>query len=136
MELKDVLADYTTPQAAYNDLISLVAGPPLSVPVESVKSWALKQSGLVFSLKQAAKGMDTSAVLADTILEAIGINMPPWDMTDPANIGLMDNAVAVGLMAPEQKTSLISLADSQIPKWQDLGLQAAPQLWQIKEALQ
>jgi len=46
----------------------------------------------------------------------------------------MDMAVSVGLMTAQQKADLIALADTQIPKWQSIGLKSAPQLWQIEEA--
>jgi len=133
MALAQILASYTTPTQALADLLSLVPGPMQPIPVESVKAWALRQSGLIYQLKQTAKGTTAAAPLADTVLEAIGVNMPPWDMSNPANIGLMDAVVAAGLVTAQQKADLLLLADTQIPKWQSLGLKQAPQLWQIEE---
>ena len=135
MELKTVISGMASASEAQAWLLEEVAGPPQHVAVSSVKSWALKQPALLFGLKQKSKGLDQAAILADTILEAIGINMPPWDMEDPANIGMMDAAVGLNLLSADQKTALIALSETKIPRWQSLGLRQIPKGSQIAEAL-
>ena len=133
--LKDILDGYTDVDDAMSYLTAVVPGPKKPVPVETVKAWALKHVGLIFKLKQAAKGTDEAAALADSILEAIGINMPAWDMENPSNLAMMDAAIAQNWISTDQKNDLVSLADTFQWRWQSLGLKKYPMRWEVEEAL-
>ena len=130
--LKTAIAGQPDAVTAYQWLNESVPGPNKLIPVEDVKAWALRQSGLVYALKQAAKGSGQSAVLADTLLEAIGVNMPAWDMQNPQNLVLVEAAVTAGLVTRAQTAELLALANTQVPRWQSLGLKK-PMLWQLEE---
>jgi hypothetical protein len=132
MTLRKAISTQPDAESAYLWLHETIPGPNKLIPVEDVKAWALRQTGLVYALKQTAKGSGQAAVLADTILEAIGVNMPAWDMTNPGNIALMDAAVTAGLVTAAQARELVALGDTTIPRWQSLGLRK-PMRWQIEE---
>ncbi len=110
------------------------------VPVEKVKAWACKQMSpdsepLMWKLKKISSDDDhPGGGLAHVILEAIGLNMPPWNMDAPENQALMQQAVVAGLLTQDQITELVALADFLVPRWQAEGLGPVRQ-WKISEVL-
>jgi Zn-dependent alcohol dehydrogenase len=60
--------------------------------------------------------------LADTILEAVGVNMPAWRMDDAQNVALMNAAVSAGFLTAEQIADLRSLGQRTVSRAVALGL--------------
>tara|TARA_B100001939_G_C16947103_1_gene620748 strand:+ start:1418 stop:1831 length:414 start_codon:yes stop_codon:yes gene_type:complete len=135
MNLTDALVGQTDVATALAYLTEMVPGPRRLVPVSSVKAWALKQGTLMYDLKVVRDGGGPVSPLADTILEAIGVNMPDWNMEDSENVALMDQAVSAGILTLQQKAELVALADTKIPRWRDLGLTRMPVRWEVEEVI-
>lgn len=98
------------------------------VPVEQVKAWAVRQMtpGGQFLLKAlkiaAADDQHPASGLADTILEAVSVNMPAWRMDDAQNVALMNAAVSAGFLTAEQIADLRSLGQRTVSRAVALGL--------------
>lgn len=98
------------------------------VPVESVKAWALRQQTpdgefLMKALKRAAVDDEHSATgLADTILEAVGVNMPPWQMDHPGVIDMMNAAHVAGFLTVDQVDELRAMGRVKVSRASELRL--------------
>ncbi|RIK91764.1 MAG: hypothetical protein DCC73_14985 [Proteobacteria bacterium] len=98
------------------------------VPVEQVKAWAVRQMtpGGQFLLKAlklaAADDQHPASGLADTLLEAVGVNMPAWRMDDAQNVSLMAAAVTAGFLTLEQIDALRALGRRTMSRAAALGL--------------
>lgn len=137
-QIRTHCADMTVDEAmTWFDTPVIVRQP---VAVERVKAWAVRQitpdgAFLLRRLKTVASDPDHLASdLADALLEAVGLNMPAWEMDHPDIVSMMAAAIQAGLLRQAQIDELRTLADTEVPRWQELGL-SRPLRWQIEEAL-
>ena len=128
MTLSELLATNPDWPASLTDAQAL-AWLQESVPVvgaigsRTLLRWGAAASRLA-RLRDAASNHASDAVrsLAEAALLTVSRPDTELDMGDPAHVALVDALVAGGVLTAADKSELLALATTQVPRWQQAGV--------------